>query len=115
MPESGTFCPGRTVGLFGMFQSSLLYGIVYIMPNRSSKKKRPADTNKLAFNIVQESTGSNDPYPISHKNKAAVELGKLGGKKGGKARAANMTKKQRSEAARRAANARWKNHKNDGA
>ena len=80
-----------------------------------SKKKRPVDTNKLAFSIVQESTGVNEPYPISHKNTAAVELGKLGGKKGGKARAANMTKKQRSEAARRAANARWKNHKNDGA
>jgi len=36
-----------------------------------------------------------------------VALGKLGGVKGGKARAANMTKKQRSEAAQKAAKARW--------
>jgi hypothetical protein len=37
-----------------------------------------------------------------------VALGKLGGSKGGKARAANMTKKARSEAAKKAALARWK-------
>ncbi len=41
------------------------------------------------------------------KSEAARILGKLGGSKGGKARAKNMTKKQRSEAARKAANARW--------
>ena len=41
------------------------------------------------------------------KNPAAVALGKLGGSKGGKARAKNMTKKELSEAARKAANARW--------
>jgi hypothetical protein len=44
---------------------------------------------------------------VSEKNPAAVALGKLGGRKGGKARAANMTKQERSEAARKAANARW--------
>jgi hypothetical protein len=41
------------------------------------------------------------------KNPAAVALGRLGGKKGGKARAARMTAEARSEAARRAAIARW--------
>ncbi len=41
------------------------------------------------------------------KNPAAVALGKLGGSKGGKARAKNMTPEQRSEAARKAAKARW--------
>ena len=41
------------------------------------------------------------------KNPAAVELGKLGGSKGGKARARNMTKEERSESARKAAKARW--------
>ena len=41
------------------------------------------------------------------KNPAAVALGKLGGSKGGKARAKNMTPEERSEAARKAANARW--------
>ncbi len=42
------------------------------------------------------------------KNSVAVALGRLGGKKGGKARAAKLTKKQRSEIARKAAAARWK-------
>ncbi len=41
------------------------------------------------------------------KNPAAVALGKLGGAKGGKARAKNMTPEERSEAARKAAKARW--------
>jgi hypothetical protein len=41
------------------------------------------------------------------KNPAAVALGKLGGSKGGKARAKNMTPEQRSESARKAAKARW--------
>jgi len=42
------------------------------------------------------------------KNEAAVKLGRLGGLKGGPARAAKLTDKQRSESARRAVNARWK-------
>lgn len=41
------------------------------------------------------------------KNAAAVELGRKGGLKGGEARAASMTPEQRSEAAQRAARARW--------
>ncbi len=41
------------------------------------------------------------------KNPAAVELGRRGGLKGGKARAAKMTKEERSESARKAAKARW--------
>jgi hypothetical protein len=36
-----------------------------------------------------------------------VKMGRKGGKIGGKARAANLTDEQRSEAARRAVNARW--------
>jgi len=41
------------------------------------------------------------------KNPAAVELGRLGGRKGGKARAEKLTPEQRSEIARKAAKARW--------
>ncbi len=52
-------------------------------------------------------TGLAPPEPVSTKNPAAVALGLLGGAKGGKARAANMTKKQRTEAAKKAARARW--------
>jgi len=79
----------------------------YGMPDRT-RKKRPSDANKRAFDIVRESTGEVELEPESHKNKAAVELGRLGGLKGGKARAAKMTPEERSEAARKAANTRWK-------
>jgi len=48
-----------------------------------------------------------------NKNPAAVALGRLGGLKGGKARARKMTPEQRSEAARKAANARWQSYKKD--
>ena len=44
---------------------------------------------------------------MTEKNKAAQELGRLGGLKGGKARAAKMTQEERSESARKAAKARW--------
>lgn len=44
------------------------------------------------------------------KNPHAVALGKLGGLKGGPARAKKLTKKQRSDIARKAANARWAKH-----
>ena len=44
---------------------------------------------------------------MSEKNKAAQELGRLGGLKGGKARAAKLTKEERSAIAKKAAQARW--------
>jgi hypothetical protein len=72
------------------------------MPKRSSK---PRDLNKLASSIVGEATSEVDPY--EGKDPAAVELGRRGGQKGGKARAAKMTARERSEAARKAAEARW--------
>jgi len=61
----------------------------------------------LAHQIVQESLGE-APDPDAGKDPAAVALGRKGGLKGGKARAAKMTKEERSEAARIAASARWK-------
>ena len=77
------------------------------MPDRS--RKRPTDPNELAKQIVDEATGDAPPFdPDEGKDPAAVALGRKGGLKGGKARAANMTPKQRSEAARKAAAARWK-------
>lgn len=86
------------------------------MPKRSSKKTPgPTDLNQLAANIVGKATGqepeepSEEAEPVDDgKDPAAVALGRRGGKKGGKARAANMTAKERTEAARKAANARWK-------
>jgi len=74
------------------------------MPTRSSK----LDLNQLAKRIVNEATGEapkTEPPPA--KNEAAVALGKLGGKKGGAARAASLTPAQRSEIAKKAAATRW--------
>jgi len=74
------------------------------------KRKRPRDLNQLAKFIVDVSTGEAElpECQPDGKNLAAVELGKLGGKKGGKARAENLTPEERRAIARRAAQARWK-------
>ena len=69
------------------------------MPKRSSNKP-PQDMTVLAASIVEEAIDEG-------KNPAAVELGRLGGKKGGPARAAKLSKKRRREIARKAAQARW--------
>jgi hypothetical protein len=78
------------------------------VPDRS--RKRPRDPNQLGKLIVDFATGETDDAPPSEpeKNPAAVELGRKGGLKGGKARAESMTPEQRSEAAKKAARARWK-------
>jgi hypothetical protein len=82
------------------------------MPERS--RKRPRNVNELAARIVEEVTGDLPPGPAeqvvdadSGKNPAAVALGRMGGLKGGHARADRMTPEERSEAARRAAQSRW--------
>lgn len=67
----------------------------------------PRDSSKLAKLIVDMATGR-APDPDERKDPAAVALGRKGGLKGGKVRAARMTAKQRSEAAKKAARARWK-------
>ena len=63
----------------------------------------------MAAAIVAQSTDPDDKGddPYEGKNPAAVELGRLGGKKGGRARAEKMSQKERSAIARRAAQARW--------
>jgi len=75
------------------------------MPKRSRKKT--SDVNEMAFRIVAESLGELPKTVPPEKDPAAVALGRKGGLKGGKARAAKMTKKQRSESAKKAAMARW--------
>lgn len=76
------------------------------MPKRSSK---PTDLSKLAAAIVAQSTDPDDQGadPYQGKKPAAVELGRLGGLKGGKARPAKPTAEERSRIAKRAAEARW--------
>lgn len=77
------------------------------MPTRSSKPHR--DANQAAKHILDQLTGDapKDKLPPV-KNEAAVALGRLGGKKGGAARAAALTPEQRSEIAKKAAAGRWK-------
>lgn len=78
------------------------------MPKRLSKKKaaEKKDINQLAAEILQAAIEqAKDGTPA--KNPAAVFLGRLGGLKGGKARAKRLTAEERSSIARRAAKARW--------
>ena len=75
------------------------------MPKGPKGEKRPADVIGAAVKVMQIATGEiEEDIDDDGKNKAAQELGR----KGGKARAAKMSKKRRSEIARKAAETRWK-------
>jgi hypothetical protein len=77
------------------------------MPKRSSIR-RPRDANQLAKFVTDMATGAVElPKTDDGKDPAAVALGRRGGLKGGKARAAKLSAKKRSEIARRAATKRW--------
>ena len=81
------------------------------MPDRS--RKRPRDPAQLAKLIVDIATGErSDSLRAEVASSAASVLGRLGGLKGGRARAAKLTARQRTQIARKAAEARWR--KNDG-
>lgn len=84
------------------------------MPDRS--KKRPRDINVLAHQVFLESIGEAPKFepgqavpPVvdTTKNPHAVALGRLGGLKGGTARAAKLAPNKRSQIAAKAAKARW--------
>ena len=76
------------------------------MPTRSSKPQR--DLNQLAKFIVDQASGEVPKEELPRvKNEAAVALGRLGGKKGGAARAAALSPRKRQEIAKKAAAARW--------
>lgn len=78
------------------------------MPRGPKGERRPADTNAAAVMIGRIATGEVEdvpPTPESEgKSRAAVELGRLGGK----ARAAGMSARKRKEIAKKAAKARWR-------
>lgn len=89
------------------------------MPKRSSKPTK--DHQQLARDVLDAVVPDAEPKPETKpddtekaKNPAAVALGRLGGQKGGKARAEKLTKEQRSEIAQKAAAARWKKRKESG-
>ncbi len=74
------------------------------MPKGPKGEKRPADVIGAAVRVMKIATGEiEEDIDDDGKSKAAVELGR----KGGKARAAKMSKKRRAEIARTAAKKRW--------
>ncbi len=74
---------------------------------KQKSPKRSSDINILASRIVAEATKEPAIEPIKEKNPAAVALGRLGGLKGGKARAEKLSAKKRKVIAQKAAKARW--------
>jgi hypothetical protein len=90
------------------------------MKKKAKKKTERKDAAQNALSVVEQAIGgkliAEKSQPESEqpeesieetKNPAAVALGRLGGLKGGKARAAKLTKEQRSEIAKKAAKTRW--------
>ncbi len=75
----------------------------------TKRPARPRDMNQLAKRIVDISVGevADEPAVETEKNPHAVALGRLGGLRGGKARAKGLTAEKRSEIASAAARSRW--------
>ena len=84
------------------------------------KRSRKPDLNTLAKSIVDQATGETEAEHFlakaeaEGKNIAAVALGRLGGLKGGKARAVKLSAKRRQQIARNAAKTRWQACKGKG-
>ena len=88
---------------------------------RKTKKKTRLDVVEIARSVVEQAIGeklTGGPLDLPEesqepdtRNPAAVALSKLGASKGGKARAAKLSKKRRSEIAKKAAESRWRNRK----
>ena len=70
--------------------------------------KRPRDPNQLAKLIVDISTGEAEDAVSEEKKRPQTKRGRVGGLKGGKARAKRLSRKDRTEIARLGAAARWK-------
>lgn len=69
----------------------------------AKRSKKPRDINAMAAAIVAEATDESEPKPPSPR----ALTGRLGGLKGGKARAKKLSAERRTEIAKRAAQARW--------
>lgn len=92
--------------------------------HKKKRKKTRRDTAEIARFVVEQAVGepltppSDETIPSEDvppeedtRNPAAVVLGRLGASKGGKARAQKLSKKRRTDIAKRAARARWRKHK----
>ena len=73
------------------------------MPKGPKGEKRPADAVGAAVMVAKIATGQTEEDADDGKDRATVELGR----RGGKAQAKKLSKKQRAEIARKAAAARW--------
>jgi hypothetical protein len=77
--------------------------------NKTGKRGQgPPDPNQVAWRVVQQATGQmpkDEPEKV--KESPRVTMGRVGGLKGGKARAAKLTPEQRKEIAQKAAKKRW--------
>jgi len=76
------------------------------------KKQKQKHVNKHSSSAVVESVSEEPEKDKPKKNPAAVALGRLGGLKGGKARAAKLTAERRKEIAIKAVRTRWDKRKN---
>ena len=85
------------------------------MPKRISKEKRPSDVNQLAHFLVNASTQEENESPApptrAQISVLMAEIGRKGGKIGGKRRLQTMTSGERSRIAKKGARARWKRAK----
>jgi len=82
------------------------------MPTKRPRRHHEPDFNQLAhyqIKMLTDAPEEHDRPGPTEISRVMAELGRRGGKIGGAARAAGMTKKQRSEAASIAARARWAN------
>lgn len=76
----------------------------------AKKRRKHEDVNQAAHRIVAEATGADATPRDREKDPLAVELGRRGGLRGGKARAAALTPERRKEIAKKAARKRWGEH-----
>jgi hypothetical protein len=89
-----------------------IIGRWYNMAMQKRSRKKENDLNRLSKSIVDQATTDEQLQAKAiedGKNPAAVVLGRLGGLKGGKARAMKLSAEERKEIARKAAEARWYN------
>lgn len=84
------------------------------MPNRSGKRGQgPKDFSQIAYEVFQKAIGEIPKEEPADPNKSlkAVTLGRMGGLKGGRARADSLTPEKRKEIATKAAEKRWSEKK----
>ena len=84
-----------------------LYALALRLMRKRSSNTPSRDENRAALVAIARLTGST-PEELRGKNPAAVALGRMGGKKGGPARAKKLSAQRRQQIARDAARARWR-------